>query len=158
MSSTVKRAVGQKDFSQNGPQRVLQSEIVERAPEEISLERQARFRGMSLEVLRLSGFCLMVRREVFDQIGPLDEQFGLGFFDDDDLCFRAVDAGWKLQIALDVFIHLWGNQTFKFIKVDMRSLLRENFAKFQAKWGKKRTSRYHFDHAPNLWSEGWKKE
>ena len=40
-------------------------------------------------VPKLSGFCLLVKKSVFDTIGGLDEQFGLGLFDDDDLAFRA---------------------------------------------------------------------
>ncbi|HEV3445914.1 MAG TPA: hypothetical protein VG099_14840 [Gemmataceae bacterium] len=33
-------------------------------------------------VQRLTGFCLLVRREVLDKIGGFDGRFGLGFCDD----------------------------------------------------------------------------
>jgi hypothetical protein len=42
---------------------------------------------------KLSGFCLLIKWAVYDKIGGLDEQFGLGFFDDDDLCERARREG-----------------------------------------------------------------
>jgi GT2 family glycosyltransferase len=38
----------------------------------------------------------MIKREVFDKIGLLDEQFGLGYHEDVDFCIRAEDAGYKL--------------------------------------------------------------
>lgn len=41
-------------------------------------------------VLRLVGFCLLVKRSVIEDIGPFDEQFGYGSFEDDDLCLRAL--------------------------------------------------------------------
>jgi hypothetical protein len=38
---------------------------------------------------KLSGFCLLVKRRVLDAIGRLDQRFGVGLFDDDDLAMRA---------------------------------------------------------------------
>jgi len=42
-------------------------------------------RGQWFTTVKLSGFCLLMKRAVYEAIGGLDEQFGLGFFDDDDL-------------------------------------------------------------------------
>ncbi len=47
-------------------------------------------RGQWLTVPKLSGFCLLMKRAVYSKIGGLDERFGLGFFDDDDLAERAL--------------------------------------------------------------------
>ena len=40
------------------------------------------------------GFCLLIRRTVIDRIGVLDERFGIGCFEDDDYCLRAIQAGY----------------------------------------------------------------
>ena len=41
-------------------------------------------RGKWFTARKLSGFCLLMKRVVYEKIGGLDERFGLGFFDDDD--------------------------------------------------------------------------
>jgi len=46
------------------------------------------------EVDWLSGGCLLIRRTLIDQIGPLDEQYFFGV-EDIDFCFRAKRAGFK---------------------------------------------------------------
>ena len=73
---------------------------------------------MLIEVNRLVGFCLLIRREVIEAIGPLDEQFGIGCFEDDDYCLRAIAAGFKAVIAGDAFVHHYGGRTFLGTGVD----------------------------------------
>ncbi|HOG30230.1 MAG TPA: glycosyltransferase family 2 protein, partial [Vicinamibacterales bacterium] len=43
----------------------------------------------------VDGACLMIRREVIDRIGPLDEQFFL-YAEELDWCFNARKAGWRV--------------------------------------------------------------
>lgn len=87
-------------------------------------------------VLRLVGFCLLVKRKVLDDIGVFDERFGFGNFEDDDLCLRAVNKGWHLMIALDSYIHHIGSVTFRNCEDTMaRNLLLENRQKAIEKWG-----------------------
>jgi glycosyltransferase involved in cell wall biosynthesis len=105
-------------------------------------QRAEMFRGQALRVHRLSGFCLLIQRAVLRQIGLFDERFGLGFFEDDDLCFRAQDAGFSLAVALDVYIHHFGSQTFQGLKLPAERMLQENFKQFRAKWGQQRTAAY----------------
>jgi GT2 family glycosyltransferase/Flp pilus assembly protein TadD len=106
-----------------------------------SRRRQA-FAGQALEAERLSGFCLLARREALDRAGGFDEQFGLGFFDDDDLGLRMRQAGYRLLVALDVFVHHYGSRTFAGLKVDCERQLRDNFERFRAKWGEEHARGY----------------
>ncbi|MCH4091489.1 glycosyltransferase family 2 protein [Acetobacter sp.] len=43
----------------------------------------------------VTGACLMIRRDVFDQIGGIDESFAVSC-NDIDLCLRASAAGWRV--------------------------------------------------------------
>jgi len=110
---------------------------------EFAARRCREFAGRAVTVERLTGFCLLIRREVLDQVGGLDESYGLGFFDDDDLCVRAREAGFQLLLALNVFVHHFGGRTFAGLGIDCRRQLEENFARFRAKWGPERSAGYH---------------
>jgi GT2 family glycosyltransferase len=92
-------------------------------------------RGQWFTVNKLSGFCLLLRREVYEAVGGLDERFGLGFFDDDDLAVRAQQAGFELAVAYDLFIHHFGSRTFVGSGIDAEKLLNENSRRFAEKWG-----------------------
>lgn len=41
-------------------------------------------------------FCTMIKKEIFDKIGLLDEVFSPGYGEDTDFCLRAEDAGYKV--------------------------------------------------------------
>lgn len=59
-------------------------------------------------VAGVSGSCMLVRREVFDQIGYLDERF-FAYQEDADLCFRARQAGWKINYYPEAQIIHYGS-------------------------------------------------
>jgi glycosyltransferase involved in cell wall biosynthesis len=84
---------------------------------------------------KLSGFCLLMMRSVYEKIGGLDERFGFGLFDDDDLAERARRAGFELAVAHDLFVHHFGSRTFQGNGIDIGKLLDENAQRFAAKWG-----------------------
>lgn len=57
------------------------------------------------EVPLLNGFCTLMRRSVLDEIGFLDEEaFPVGYGEENDLCVRATNAGYKLRVADHVYI------------------------------------------------------
>lgn len=61
---------------------------------------------------RVAFLCTLIKREVIDKIGGLDERFSPGNYED-DFCLRAQLAGYKTVIAKDVFIHHYGSKSFK---------------------------------------------
>ncbi len=87
-----------------------------------------------LYCLRLVGFCLLIRREVYEKIGPLDERFGKGTFEDDDYSLRIRRAGYKLAIAAGTYVHHFGSMTNR-LNPEYHQLLVDNQQKFMDKWG-----------------------
>lgn len=85
--------------------------------------------------LILIGFCLLVKKEVVDKIGLLDERFSPGNYEDDDYCFRITEAGYKLILCKDTFIHHYGSLSFSADLVAFNHLMATNGIKFKAKWG-----------------------
>lgn len=65
------------------------------------------------EVDSVSGACLMVRKEVIEQVGLMDENF-IMYGDDLDWCFRIKKAGWKVYyVPLAQIIHYGGRSSQK---------------------------------------------
>lgn len=91
--------------------------------------------GEKNKVLRLVGFALACKKEVLDAIGLFDESFGIGNFEDDDLCLRALREGYELYIAKDSFVHHYGSVTFKNSPINFNQLLYTNQTKLYEKWG-----------------------
>jgi GT2 family glycosyltransferase/glycosyltransferase involved in cell wall biosynthesis len=91
------------------------------------------------EVVRLptlAFFCVMMPRSTYTRIGPLDEAYGRGFFEDDDYCRRVEQAGLVSACARDVFIHHHLSASFKLMHQGERlALFERNKALYEAKWG-----------------------
>ncbi len=84
----------------------------------------------------LALFCVAMRRTTFDEIGPLDERFGIGMFEDDDYAIRLQQKGYKMLCAEDVFIHHWGKASFSQLREpEFMRLFEENKVKLEQKWG-----------------------
>jgi len=56
------------------------------------------------EVESVCGVCILIRRELLDAIGLLDERFFM-YYEDADLCLRARAAGWKVGYTPAVCAH-----------------------------------------------------
>src|SRR5690606_18747403 len=53
----------------------------------------------------INGFCFMTRRDVIETIGCLDEEnFTIGYGEEADHCILAIDAGFEIAIADDVYV------------------------------------------------------
>ncbi|MGZ3703941.1 MAG: glycosyltransferase family 2 protein, partial [Bdellovibrionota bacterium] len=88
-------------------------------------------------VKKISGLCLVIPRPALEKIGLLDADFGIGYFEDDDLCLRAEDLGLTVAFAKDVFVHHFGSVTFSPQEKSRRKFLEAGMARFAFKWGKR---------------------
>jgi GT2 family glycosyltransferase/glycosyltransferase involved in cell wall biosynthesis len=99
-------------------------------------EFTTRHAGQRTPLCTAAFFCVMLRRSVYEKVGPLDEAFGIGFFEDDDYCRRVEQAGWTIACADDVFVHHQLSASFDKMKQETRqALFEKNRAIYESKWG-----------------------
>jgi O-antigen biosynthesis protein len=87
------------------------------------------------ERLKLIGFCMLIKKEAIKRIGLLDERFTPGNFEDDDFSIRLRQAGYRLMLCKDTFIHHFGSVSWKKNINAFSNVLKVNEKKFKEKWG-----------------------
>jgi GT2 family glycosyltransferase len=91
--------------------------------------------GEVVDVPMLALFCAAVTRARFAEVGGLDERYGLGLFEDDDLAMALLRSGLRVALARDVFVHHYGGAAFS--KLPPSKYLRlwwQNRRRFEEKW------------------------
>ena len=86
-----------------------------------------------LERVRLSGFAMLIRRNVWDEVGGFDEDFVPGYFEDDALSMEILRQGYRLKVVRNSFIYHIGTESFK--NVDIDSYVYKNYLLFMKKYG-----------------------
>lgn len=93
----------------------------------------------------VTGAALAMRRQVWEQVGPLDEGFRF-YAQDLDLCLRARAAGWKVELLPDFRVmhhhgatigrdpNSWGRQNAELLWVDLLRWARRSRG---GSWGRK---------------------
>jgi O-antigen biosynthesis protein len=103
-------------------------------PEQRSLTGRAAGRLFDIRVLAF--FCVAMPRDVYQSIGPLDENFGTGFFEDDDYCQRVRQLERRIVCAEDVFVHHELSASFsKMPSKERQELFDRNKTYYESKWG-----------------------
>ncbi len=86
-------------------------------PSEIPIDEYARSLAKNktryMEVNQCFGFCMLIKREVIDKIGYLDESFGMGCYDDTDYSMRAGRAGYRCVCVHSSYVHHVHGISFK---------------------------------------------
>lgn len=93
-----------------------------------------RYAGIVEDVPFATGMCLVIKRNVLEQVGAFDTRFGLGNYEDNDLCLRIKNQGLRVVVARDVYVYHHGNRTFHDLNVDYHALMEKNRTRFREKW------------------------
>ena len=83
----------------------------------------------------LVGFAVLIRRDVYDMVGDLDERFTPGCHEDTDYGYRIMQAGYRNVLCWNSFILHWGSKTFFKNKMAYGNIVENNLRKFTEKWG-----------------------
>ncbi len=103
---------------------------------EFSGRYTAKHAGVFRQSERLSFFCVAMRASVFERVGPLDENFGAGMFEDDDYCLRILAQNLKIAIVEDCFVYHQGSLSFQRLGTKRYlELFEKNRSYFQKKHG-----------------------
>jgi GT2 family glycosyltransferase len=99
--------------------------------------RAAEFDGNAIDILMPAMFCLAFRRDVYERLGPLDEDFGLGTLEDDDYAERARRSGLRSVCCEDVLVHHFGEGSLGRLFADgtYSELVAANRRRYEQKWG-----------------------
>ena len=91
-------------------------------------------------------FCVFISRAVLNEVGLISEEFGRGYFEDDDYCRRVEEAGYEISIARDIFIYHRMSASFDLLGDSAKAeLFKTNKAIYESKWGRWIPHTYTFD-------------
>lgn len=80
-------------------------------------------------------YCAAFRKFIWDELGGLDEKFGLGYGEDSDFCIRLRRAGYRLHVVGGGVCEHLRNQTFK-PSIKTRQLIENNRKRLVSKYRK----------------------
>ena len=81
----------------------------------------------------ITGFCMMIEKELFNELGGFDVDFCN--FEDDDLCRKVRDYGLKCAIA-NCWVHHDEHSSFKANNIDVEDKIETSKKLFEKKWPK----------------------
>lgn len=92
--------------------------------------------GQRYPMRNVAFFCVMLPRSTYERCGDISEDYGLGFFEDDDYCRKVEAEGLAIACAEDVFVHHHLSASFnKMNDEKRRALVERNKAIYEKKWG-----------------------
>jgi len=91
--------------------------------------------GRYVEVGMCTGFCMLITREVLDRIGGLSEEVQRAFFEDEDFCMRAQQAGYRCVVASAAYVYHAEHQSVRDLP-EREALFARNQRWCHRKWGR----------------------
>jgi GT2 family glycosyltransferase len=110
-----------------------------RPPKELSLKKFAS--GLACESGRWTemnacvGFCMLIKREVIDKIGYLDDEFGYAYFEDTDYSRRAQSSGYKCVLARGCYVFHEEGRSGGFLR-SKKDTFERSARIFEKRWGR----------------------
>ena len=97
------------------------------------LERK--FSGINYDACTVVGNCLMISKKCIDEVGYLDEIYGMGYGDETDYQFKSMEKGFSAKVALDVYVFHKAEVSFNTTNKKRSERLEKNRKIFFDRWG-----------------------
>ena len=133
------QVAGSQNVANDGNKKALQQMGIT----EFASQYMVQLSGKYLRTDFLSGFCLSISRSCLEELAYIEEKthkivlfdecFEIGGFEDNDVCYRAIKAGYQLVIATDTYVHHNSHSTFK-TYFPQAQVGMHNRLKFYQKW------------------------
>ena len=98
------------------------------------LERK--FKGKNFDACTVVGNCLMITKDCIEKVGYLDEAYGMGYGEETDYQFKAMEKGFEAKIAIDTYVFHKSEASFGTSK-EKQERLKKNRNLFFERWGEK---------------------
>jgi len=89
----------------------------------------------AMEVNFIIGFCMVFKKNLWEQIGPFDESLWPCSGEEVDFCLRAKQAGLRIAVDPATFVHHEGSKTFEIMDVDYDAICKANDRHLAERWG-----------------------
>jgi GT2 family glycosyltransferase len=87
-----------------------------------------------LYVPNVAFFCVGMSRKTYNEIGKMDINYGIGWFEDDDYCYRVKQKGYNIVIEKNSFVYHKGSATMNIITENKKELFERNKLYYQNKF------------------------
>jgi GT2 family glycosyltransferase len=103
----------------------------------VARSQRERHDGERLPIRMPMMFCVAFRRDTYERLGPLDERYEVGMFEDEDYALRAKSAGLHVAWTPEVYVHhAYHASIGKLLPTgEYMRLVKLNQGRFEEKWG-----------------------
>jgi GT2 family glycosyltransferase len=103
----------------------------------VARSQGVRHEGERIPIRMPMMFCVAFRRETYQRLGPLDERYEVGMFEDEDYALRAKAAGLQVAWTPEVYVHhAYHASIGKLLPTgEYTRLVKLNQGRFEEKWG-----------------------
>lgn len=101
-----------------------------------------KFNGICYDACTVVGNCLLITQKCIDKVGYFDEIYGMGYCDETDYQFQAMQKGFKAKVALDAYVYHKAEMSFSTTNESRNIRLERNRKIFFDRWEKKYNEEY----------------
>ena len=95
---------------------------------------EKKFKGLCFDACTVVGNCLMITRDCIEKTGYLDEIFGMGYCEETDYQFKAMEQGFEAKVAIDTYVFHKAEMSFSTTNTSREIRFQNNSKIFWSRW------------------------